>query len=511
MIRRVLRRGGGPLGLAVGLVAGLALGSAPAMARESEPPTAITRHALKIAGRTLAYEAEAGRIAIKDVATGEPLGQLFYVAYRAPAAPGAVRPVTFIWNGGPGAASASLNFEGFGPKRLEGAGLIDNVDTWLTDSDLVFLDAMGVGFSRAVTPQAQEAFTSIVGDIGATTEFIRAWLLRHGQEDRPLILAGQSYGAGRAGASAYQLLKRGFDVRGIALISNTQGLPRYPEEELLADAMHVGDYAVAALYYKKLPVDLGATPDEARAKAERWARDVYIPALRRRDALTPDERTALIADLARRIGLTPKDIDDKTLSLTQGHFLGTLVPGRLPYYLDYRKLTPYEKPSLTAAIRYTRRDLGYPSDLPYLGVEPITDGFAPTGTYPPGVNDIWVHSNVYGATREQVAAAQAEFAKSGRIGMGSYGPRLPGAAQAMDESPRLKVLVAHGAYDPLGGCSMDAERGLRMALPYREAVTMRCYLAGHAIYRDAPARAQFAADMRAFAHAAAQPQEKTRP
>jgi carboxypeptidase C (cathepsin A) len=477
----------------------------PAAARQVEPPTAVTRHVLKTGAASLAYEAEAGRIPIKDVATGEPLGALFYVAYRAPAPKGTVRPITFIWNGGPGAASASLNFEGFGPKRIEGEALVDNADTWLTDSDLVFMDAMGVGFSRAVSPQAQEAFTSIVGDIAATTEFIRAWLLRHAAEDRPLIVAGQSYGAGRAGASAYQLLKRGFDVRGVALISNTQGLPRYPEEELLADAMHVGDYAVAALYYRKLPPELGATPAETRTKAEQWARDVYIPALRRRDALTAGERMALIADLARRIGLTPQDIDGRTLSLTQGKFLGTLVPGRLPYYLDYRKLTPYEKPPLAVGLRYTRRDLGYPSDLPYLGVEPLTDGFAPTGTYPPTVNEAWVHSNVYGATREQVAAAQAEFAKSGRIGMGSYGPRLPGAAEAMDLSPHLKVMVAHGAYDPLGGCSMDAERGKRMASPYREAVSMRCYLAGHAIYRDAQPRAAFAADMRAFARDAVKP------
>lgn len=493
-------------GLILGLTAGL-LASVPAAARQAEPPTAVTRHVLKAGGKTLAYEAEAGRVPIKDVATGEPLGHLFYVAYRAPAVPGTVRPITFIWNGGPGAASASLNFEGFGPKRIEGDALIDNADTWLTDSDLVFMDAMGVGFSRAVSPQAREAFTSIVGDVAATTEFIRAYLLRHAAEDRPLIVAGQSYGAGRAGSSAHELLKRGFDVRGVALISNTQGLPRYPEEELLADAMHVGDYAVTALYYKRLPAEFGTTLDAARAQAEQWAREVYIPALRRREQLSEAERTALIADLARHIGLTPAHIDAKTLSLTQGKFLGSIVPDGQPYYLDYRKLMPYRTPSLALGIRYTRRALGYPSDLPYLGVEPLTDGFAPTGTYPPTVNQAWLHTTVYGATREQVAAASAEFAKSGRIGMGSYGPRLPGAGQAMDLSPRLKVMVAHGAYDPLGGCSMDAERGRRMASPYREAVSMHCYLAGHAIYRDAPARAQFAADMRAFAKAAVRPQD----
>jgi hypothetical protein len=492
--------------LAFGLVAAAVCAAAlPAVAGDAEPSTAITRHEMSVQGQRLAYTAEAGRIAIKDVATGEPLGRLFYVAYRARAKPGTVRPITFIWNGGPGAASASLNFEGFGPKRIEGAGLVDNADTWLTDSDLVFMDAMAVGFSRAVTPQAQEAFTSIVGDAAATTEFIRSWLLRHGEEDRPIIVAGQSYGAGRAGASAYMLLKRGLKVRGLALISNTTGLPRYDDETLLGDAMHIGDYAVAARYYKKLPADLGATPEAARANAEAWARAVYIPALRRLDSLAPDEKAAITAELARRIGLAPEDIDPKTLSLTQGHFLGSLVPGRLPYYLDYRKLTPYKTPSLALGVRYMRHDLGYPTDLPYFGSESIEDGFAPSGTYPPPVNSSFLHSNVYGATREQVDAVQAEFGKSGRIGMGSYGPRLPGAAEAMALSPRLRVIVPHGAYDPLGGCSMDAERGLRIASPYREAVTMRCYPAGHAIYRDAPARAQFAADMRAFMRAAVQP------
>ena len=271
-------------------------------------------------------------------------------------------------------------------------------------------------------------------------------------------------------------------------------------------AYDIGKHRTGVYSYERAASDLA---DEElvqfRANAEAWAQAVYIPALRRLGGLTPDEKAAVTTELARRIGLAPKDIDAQTLSLTQGHFLGSLVPGRLPYYLDYRKLTPYKTPSLALGVRYMRHDLGYPTDLPYFGSEPIEDGFAPAGVYPPPVNSSFLHSNVYGATREQVDAVQVEFGKSGRIGMGSYGPRLPGAAEAMALSPRLRVIVPHGAYDPLGGCSMDAERGRQIASPYREAVTMRCYLAGHAIYRDAPARARFAADMRAFMRAAVQP------
>jgi carboxypeptidase C (cathepsin A) len=464
----------------------------------------VTRHAIALSGRPFAYTAEAGRLAIRDVATGEPLGRVFYVAYRAPAKPGHTRPLMFVWNGGPGLPAASLHLEGAGPKRVMGEQLLDNADTWLTDADLVFMDPVATGFSRAVSAQAEGAFTSWIGDVMATTEFVRSWVLTHGAEGRPLVIAGQSYGAGRAGAVAFQLLKRGLNVRGLALISNTTGLPGYPDQAEVALAMHTGDYAVAALYFHRLPSELGTTPQAARAIGESWARRTYLPALRRRDQLSAAERAALVDDLARHIGLSPGDIDPKTLAVTQGGFLGAIGGGRRLYYSDYRFEEPYVAPSLARGMAYLRHDLGYASDLPYFGVEPITDGFAPDGRYPKPVNGRWTHSTVYGATAGQIAQAQAEYEARGVIGMGHFGPNLPGAAEAMALNPRLKVLVAHGAYDPLGGCSMDAELGRRMAPPYRDQVTFRCYLAGHAIYRDAGPRAQFAADMRALARAAAQ-------
>jgi hypothetical protein len=485
-----------------GAVAAAAL-AIPAFAAEVEPAPVVTRHQIQLQGRALGYTAEAGRLPLRDVATGEPLGHIFYVAYRAPAAPGRVRPITFVWNGGPGLPAASIHFEGAGPRRIDTGRLVDNADTWLTDSDLVFMDPVATGFSRAVSPQAEAAFTSWIGDVMATTEFVRGWVLTHGVEDAPLVIAGQSYGAGRAGGVAYQLLKRGMNVRGLALISNTTGLPDYPDRATIALAMHTGDYAVAALYYRRLPPQFGATPAAAREIGERWARETYLPALRRLDRLSDPERTALAADLARHIGLDVKDIDPKTLSVTQGHFLEHIGGGKRLYYSDYRAEEPYVAPSLRAGVRYIRHDLGYATDLPYFGVEPIEDGFAPDGVYPQPVNGRWTHSTVYGATPEQIAQAQADYEKTGAIGMGHFGPNLPGAGEAMKLNPSLRVFVAHGAYDPLGGCSVDAEYGRRLQPTYGSQVRFSCYLSGHAIYRDAPARADFANDMRALARAAA--------
>jgi hypothetical protein len=478
-----------------GLLAG------PAQAAD-EPAPAITQGAIRIGDVPLAYTAEAGRLAIRDVTTGEPLGHIFYVAYRVAPAPGQIRPLMFIWNGGPGLPAASLHFEGAGPKRVDGERLSDNPDTWLTDADLVFVDPVVTGFSRAVSPAAEKAFTSWIGDVMATTEFVRGWVLSHGAEGTPLVIAGQSYGSGRAGAVAYQLLKRGMNVRGLALISNTTGLPDYPERPTIALAMHTGDYAVAALYFHKLPAEFGATPQAAREFAERWARETYLPALRRLDRLSGTERIALAADLARHIGLKASDIDPKTLAVTEGFFLGQIEAGKRLYYSDYRVEEPYIAPSLKRGMLYLRHDLAYATDLPYFGVEPIEDGFAPDGVYPKPVNGRWTHSTVYGATPQQIAEAQADYEKRGVIGMGHFGPNLPGAAEAMTLNPALRVFVAHGAYDPLGGCSMDAELGRRMPAPYKDQMTFRCYLAGHAIYRDAGPRAEFAADMRALARAA---------
>ena len=490
---------------AIGFAAFLSVAGAIGAQVEAEKAPVITHHQITINGRALAYTAEVGRIAIRDVETGEPHAYMFYTAYRV-ASPGKQRPVSFIWNGGPGWPSLPLHFEVAGPLRGEGAQLVDNADTWLTESDLVFVDPVGTGFSRATRPEYVKEFAIIVGDVMAEAEFIRSWLLLHDADEAPVIVAGESYGSSRAGRVAYAVLKRGFNVAGIVHISGGTDLPSFENSTTVNWAMHVADMAVVALHNKKTPPGLGSTPDAVRAATEQWVRERYLPAILRVDSLTEGERTKIAAELASHTGLNPDQIDRKKLILSSQNWYGIIsVDGKLPLTSDFRRSTPKINPWTPIAIRYLRRQLGYRTDLPYIGVdggETLEQGFAPSGTYPPTMNSRWVHSAIYSPTPEQLAKAQDEFDRAGMLGIPSVGS-MPSTAEAIVLKPKLKVLVAQGAYDPLGGCSINAEHARRLASPYKEAVEFKCYDGAHMMYRDMPARTLFSNDVKALLRGAA--------
>jgi len=486
------------------IIAAFLWNTGPASAQvepESRPVT--TRHQIVIKGRPLAYTAEAARIAIRDVETGEPHAYMFYTAYRVPST-GKPRPVTFIWNGGPGWPSLPLHFEAAGPLRGEGDRLVDNDDTWLTESDLVFVDPVGTGFSRATKPEYVKEFAIIVGDVMAEAEFIRCWLLLHDADEAPVIVAGESYGSARAGRVGYALLRRRFDVAGLVLISGGTGLPSFEDSRTVDWAMHVADMAVVALYFKKTPPELGSTPDSVRAATEKWVRQRYLPAILRIDSLSEEERNLIATELASYTGLNPDRIDRKKLILSSQNWYGAIsVNGKRPLTSDFRRSEPQINSWTPLAIRYLRRQLGYRTDLPYIGVEggeTVEQGFAPSGKYPPSMNSRWVHSAVYDPTPEQMSKAREDFALAGMLGFPTVGS-MPSTADAILLKPKLKVLVAQGAYDPLGGCSINAEHARRLDPPYKGAVEFKCYEGGHMMYRDTPARTLFGNDVKALMRA----------
>jgi carboxypeptidase C (cathepsin A) len=453
---------------------------------EPERPPVITHHQISINGQPLAYTAEVGRIAIRDVETGEPHAYMFYTAYRvaSPALP--------------------LHFEVSGPLRGDGARLVDNPDTWLTESDLVFIDPVGTGFSRATKPEYVKEFALLVGDVMAETEFIRSWLLLHDADDAPVIVAGESYGSSRAGRVGYAVLKRGFNVAGIILISGGTDLPS--EVSNTVDwAMHVADMAVVGLYFKKTPPELGSTPDVVRAATEKWVRDRYLPAVLRVDSLSDQERNQIAAELTAHTGYNTDRLDRKKLILSSQNWLGAFpIDGKRALTSDYRRSTPLEQPWIPVALRYLRRQLGYRTDLPYIGMdggETVEQGFAPTGEYPASMNSRWVHSAIYDATPEQFAKAGEDFAKAGMLGIPHVGS-LPSTPEAIVMNPKLKVLVAQGAYDPLGGCSINTERARHLPSPYKEAVQFKCYEGAHQMYLDMPARTLFSNDVKTLIRSA---------
>ena len=477
---------------AVLAAATLALATPAAALPAAEAPV-VTQHRMTVSGKPLAYTAETSRIAIRDAETGEPRGWMFYIAYRVPSAK--PRPLAFVWNGGPGANSATLHFEVAGPKRGEGGRLVDNAETWLTHADLVFVDPIGTGFSRPAKAEYGKDFYGTVGDVASVAEFVRSWRLLHGAEDNPLYLIGESWGAGRAASVGQALLKRGVRVDGLGLVSGGTGLSRLGDDAPVSH-LRIAGYAATALHHGKLAPDVGATPQAVRKTAETWARDVYAPALKRLDQLTPAEREAIAAELSRLTGVPAAKIDRKTLALTPRQFRTELIPGKPLNIFDMR-ITEEPRERATAAIlRYLRHDLGYRTDLPYVGLENQADGFLPDGKPPQGVGQRWNYATGP-VTPEEYQKAYAEAVRTG-AGPPKLGPPLPGTAEALELNPKLKVLVASGLYDSLANCAGDDETARGLPPPLKAAMSFRCYPGGHMMYRDQPTRLQFSNDIRAL-------------
>lgn len=485
-----LRRGIFAAGVALALLSGGAV--------RADEPVAVTQHQMRAGGQTLAYSAEVGRLPIADVATGEPHGFMGYIAYRIPSKDGAPRPLTFVWNGGPGANSTTLHFEVVGPYRGEGTALVANAETWLSFTDLVFVDPIGTGFSRPAKAEYADEFYGTVGDVASVAEFVRAWRIAHKAEAAPTWLAGESWGAGRAASVAHELLKRGAPVEGLILISGGSGLRDVGPPRALATALRAADWAQAALAHGKLAPDLPKDPEALRRAAEAWARETYAPALERIDALSAAEREAVAAELSGFIGLPAGEIDRATLTVSPRQYREGLLKdqGKTLYVFDVRRTDSGDGDFDPAILRYIRHDLNYPSPLPYVGLEPWEAGYAPGGVYPQSVGARWNYATAP-VTEDEVKAAIAKAIKDGG-GPPQLGPPLPGTAEAVALDPSLKVLVAAGWHDSLNSCAANREVEARLTGAVAQAVSFRCYAGGHMFYRDPPSRLAFSRDVRAM-------------
>lgn len=468
-------------------------------AQAHETPPAVTQHEARIAGKTVRYTAEIGRIAIRDRETGEPHGWMGYTAYRvSPTAGAPPRPVTFIWNGGPGAPSTLLHFSVAGPRRLAGGTLIDNDDSWLSATDLVLVDPIGTGFSRPAKAEFAEEFYGTVGDTMSVAEFVRSWRLLHGAEDAPIYLAGESWGAARAATVGYQLLGRQVPVAGLILISGGWALNKNPVDPALLEAVGVIDMAEIAAGYGKAAPEIGRAPATVRAAADQWVRSTYAPALARIDRLTESERDAVLAGLVRFTGIPAAQIDRRTLIVSPRLFRTTLLKddGRQLYVFDLRRSDPLPETGGTAIPRYFRRELGYATDLPYLGLEDDETAYAPTGKPADGPAERWNYATVKLSDAEVQAAMAAAIASGS--GPPKLGPPLPATLEAIARSPALRILVVGGSYDSFRPCAAGREIAHALPAALQRSIRFKCYAGGHAMYLDDPVRTEFSGDVRAF-------------
>jgi carboxypeptidase C (cathepsin A) len=281
--------------LGAGAWSGLALGQTSAQpaapvapAQDSAhrwPADAQSRRAVTVGERRLEYTATAGTLPLTG-AKGEPTANVFYVAYALQgAAP--ERPVSFVFNGGPGAASAFLHLGAMGPRvvtfKSDGSApvlpveLADNPDTWLDATDLVFVDPVATGYSRSIagTDEADRAFFGIDKDADALAEFVRVFLARAGRALAPVALVGESYGGFRSVLLAERLLRAGIAVRGLVLISPALefSMLRANPYTLLPLALVLPSLAAAHIEHQD---GLEASLDNLR-EVEAFARSLTMP------------------------------------------------------------------------------------------------------------------------------------------------------------------------------------------------------------------------------------------
>ncbi|TRW14472.1 S10 family serine carboxypeptidase-like protein [Glacieibacterium frigidum] len=473
------------LSQAIGLFVFLLVSPAGVSAQNTDEAVVERAHQLRLGGELLRYKSYSGRIPIRVGGTDTPRAHMFYVAYRVTPKIGEVRPLTIIWNGGPGGSMMSMLMGGQGPKRTDAGTVIDNDDTLLGDTDLLYIDAVGSGFSRLATPDDAAAFYQTRGDNDAFVECILGWRRLFAAEDQTIYLAGVSWGAYRVAAVAHALTIRGVAVGGGAAMAGRNGLARPGAETRFAPLGIVHYPRVAALHGRLAP-SLGPDIDRVEAEASRWATTVYLPALARRSTLRPDEREAIAARLSLYIGLSLERIDRSRLTVTPKEMTEGLLADRS------QKLAAFDMRRIVSSAlaqpparrspgeHYVRTQLGYRTSLSYLPLvwdAARIDGFVPTS--PPE----WNYLDGYHADGLDRASHAAADRATMAQGYPPGGQELPLAADAMRANPAMRMLVVHGRYDALPASCASTEAQLAEIEPaLRRRVTFVCVDSGHALF-----------------------------
>ena len=467
---------------------------------QKEEPPVITKHSARVGGRQLNYTVTTGFMPIKNATSGETEARIFFMAYTLDNPP-ANRPLMFSFNGGPGSASVWLHLGALGPKRVKMLDdgfmppapyeTVDNEFSWLDQTDLVFIDPVGTGYSRATRPELASKFFSVNGDIDSIGEFIRMYLGRNERWQSPLYLVGESYGTTRAAGLSNHLFERGIALNGILLVStvlNFQSI-RFADNNDLPLVLIFPSYTATAWYHKQLPADLQVTPlRDVLRESEAFATNEFAPAMLKIDRLSASEKSALLDKFSSYSGLSRDFVDENNFRVDLGEFNKELLrkqrrsTGRLDSrFLGYDKDAsgdgPDFDPSMTA-IRtpytavfndYVRRELNFKSDLEYY----ILGG---------GISSPWNWNtnNQYADTSQALSSA-------------------------MRKNPYMKIFVASGYYDmatPYFAAEYTVS-AMNLDPQLRRNFSFAYYEAGHMMYIEKGSLKKLKEDISTFMQSSA--------
>lgn len=454
----------------------------------------ITHNSVMVDSKKIDYTASTGYLNLKND-TGKLIAKVFFTYYKKDGEEAGKRPVTFTFNGGPGSSSVWLHMGGIGPKRvlLNDDGLatpppykyINNEFTWLSKTDLVFIDPVSTGFSRAAPGESPKQFHGYEEDISSMGSFIRHFLSRYERWGSPKYLAGESYGTTRAaGLSKFLQDRYRIYLNGIFLISAVLnfGTNDYYVGNDLPRALYIPSYTAAAWYHKKLAPALQQDLQKTLKESEQFAIGEYATALIKGGWLTDTEKDAVATKMSYYTGLSKELILQSNLRVGEGRF-----------WKELRRSDGLTVGRLDA--RFTGRDLDDAGE---------TVSFDPSfvnidGPFTAAINDYFQKElnfkeekgyNIFGDVHpwnyNNVQNQFLNVAESLR--------------DAMAKNPSLKVYLGCGYYDfatPYFTANYDLEH-MFLRPEQRKNVKVHFYEAGHMYYINKPSLAQFKKDVDAF-------------
>lgn len=475
-----------------------------------EPVARTTRHSINIDGKEFSYDATVGTLTI-DTAKIKGAASVFYAAFTALDETGKAdpkRPVTFIFNGGPGSSTTFLLMGSIAPKRINVPDaapvpaapyeLADNRYTLLPVSDLVFIDAPGAGFSQ-ILEKAKGEMWSVDGDVKAFSAFIRSYASKYHRWNSPKYVLGESYGTTRGAALAYRLQQDGIALNGLVLISN---ILNYEHVFATSDQFYVGyfpTYATVAKYHGRVASDVPLAEHMQAARA--FANGPLRLALAAGASLDDDTKHRVAERYAELTGLDVQYVYDSDLRVLDMRFRKELLrrddkivgryDGRVAGY-DLDRMNSMETfvvddafldPAYSSLCNaYLRDELGWSGDQERKGFADI-EWHNPAGEK----SWSWWHAQPAGLPVEEDLTTP-------------FPNVVPDLSAAIAHQHTLKVLIGNGIYDlctPFGQTEYDIDH-LGLPRPLRGNVAFTYYPAGHMLYSSEPSLAKFSDDLKCF-------------
>jgi carboxypeptidase C (cathepsin A) len=467
---------------------------APAPPRNGLPleeKTAVTHGSVRVGSTSVSYTATAGNYIIRSD-DGAPKASFFFVGYtKDDVTDRSRRPIAFVYNGGPGSASLFTHM-GLGPRRIvltdHGHGMpapysiVENGDTFLDATDMVFVDAVSTGYSRPAPGENPAQFFGVTQDATWFSDFIYQYLTRNDRWSSPKFLIGESYGTTRS-AQLSQVLQQRHDIylNGIVLVSSV-GFGNWGADD--RTIFFLPTYITSAWYHKLLTPELQKLPvEEVAQQARGFAHGEYAAALEKGDQLSPAEHQKVVRDLARMTGLSPKFLEEANLRVSPQRWFKELMRDkrRTMGRLDSR----FTGMDLDAAGEQYEYDSSQASYI---------------GAYTAMFQDYVRHELKWNSDQFYTVSAGARVRPWDQ---GAPGQPAEALRSAMTQQGALRVMVACGYYDlatPFNGIEQTVSH-MMLEPEIRKNLSFQYYEAGHMMYIDKKAREKLHRDVDNFIYA----------